>query len=304
MICHRIEPKGRGAGRGVSAASPPMAGQSPAKGRCIITPSAATTRRRVAGLLDYITAPTAAGIDGHRSDDEKCVHWGASGFDLATSVGDHIAEMGDRATSCRRGADPIEHIVLSWRPGEIPTPEQIDEAAKFLLRETGYEAHQAVWALHADRGHMHMHVVMNRVSADGRMKPSGWLLNNMHRAIAHIEEAQGWSREENGRYEIAAGDAVEVGARRDTPSLSAPARRAEISTGLASAQRTAQERVPDLKSVTTWTELHRVMGKAGMRYERKGSGAVIHVGERTVKASDVARSRRAFAALTCDSASR
>ncbi len=290
MICHRIEPKGRGAGRGVSAVPPPMAGQSPAKGRCIITPSAATTRRRVAGLLEYITAPTAAGIDGHGDGDEKCVHWGASGFDLATSVADHIAEMADRATSCRRGSDPIEHLVLSWRPGEIPTPEQVDQAAATLLRQTGYEAHQAVWALHADRGHMHMHVVMNRVTHDGRMKPSGWMINNLHRAIAHIEEAQGWSREDRSRYEIVAGSAIEIGAQRDATSLSAPARRAEISTGIASAQRMAQERVPDLKSVTTWAELHRVMGKVGLRYERKGSGAVIHVGAKTVKASDVARS--------------
>lgn len=64
----------------------------------------------------------------------------------------------------------------------------------------------------------------------------------------------------------------------------------KIQTGQKSAQRIAIENaVPILAQAGSWPALHSRLAAAGMAYHRKGSGAVVQVGDVLVKASDVAR---------------
>jgi hypothetical protein len=64
----------------------------------------------------------------------------------------------------------------------------------------------------------------------------------------------------------------------------------EAATGAKSAQRIAQERGHALiKNARSWPELHEKLAAAGLRFEQKGSGAIIFVGEVAVKASSVDR---------------
>ena len=64
----------------------------------------------------------------------------------------------------------------------------------------------------------------------------------------------------------------------------------EHATGEKSAQRIAQERGHSIiKDAQSWPELHEKLAEAGLRFEKKGSGAIIFVGEKAVKASSVDR---------------
>mgnify|MGYP002765839242 FL=1 len=65
----------------------------------------------------------------------------------------------------------------------------------------------------------------------------------------------------------------------------------ECATGEKSAQRIAQERGHAImQNAASWEEMHARLAEVGLRFERKGSGAVIWVGEIAVKASSVDRS--------------
>ncbi|MBD5646390.1 MAG: hypothetical protein HDQ89_01805 [Desulfovibrio sp.] len=64
----------------------------------------------------------------------------------------------------------------------------------------------------------------------------------------------------------------------------------ERATGEKSVQRIVQERAHELiKNAQSWADLHISLKKAGLRFEKKGSGAIIWVGEQAVKASSVDR---------------
>lgn len=65
----------------------------------------------------------------------------------------------------------------------------------------------------------------------------------------------------------------------------------ECATGEKSAQRIAQERGHAImQNAASWEEMHARLAEVGLRFEKKGSGAVIWVGEIAVKASSVDRS--------------
>lgn len=58
---------------------------------------------------------------------------------------------------------PVKHISLSWHPDELPTREQMIEAAEGFLKEMSWDQHQALLVAHDDRDHSHLHIMLNRV---------------------------------------------------------------------------------------------------------------------------------------------
>jgi hypothetical protein len=112
----------------------------------------------------------------------------------------------------------------------------------------------------------------------------------MEHAARRIEHAQGWQTEENTWSEI--GENGEVIQKPDTSKtrIRQETKDAENQTGEKSAIRKAQEALIDpLKNISGWDGLHALMKSNGMEYRKKGSGAVIHVGEVIIKASGVSR---------------
>lgn len=231
---------------------------------------------RIRGLTAYIRAP-------ERTDrTEKCVYAGARGF-LTEAPHAQTAEMVALALDCVRSKDPVNHYVLSWREGEQPSEAQIEEAVTVFLCELGLEENQAIYGLHADTENCHLHIAVNRVHPEsGRCVEinRGFDLEAAHRAVAKIEEAQGW---QTTRHYERGGEA-----RPRQPGQRTVDR--EQRTGEKSAQRMGmEEAAPIIKAAATWQELHRELGKLGMAYRKTGSGATIQVGEIIVKASTVSR---------------
>lgn len=247
----------------------------------------ASKAKRIGGLSNYIAEPAK------QNGREKCIHFGALGF-VCSDLKSQRAEMLALATDATRSPDPINHYVLSWRAGERPTPEQADEAVLMFIEHLGLIGHQAFYGLHDDTDNMHMHVMVNRVHPDnGRVVEinKGFDKKAGHEAIAKIEHAQGWSKERNRLYEVAGGQVVKRerhAERKRQPTAEKKDR--ELRTGEQSAERIAiTDAGPSIKAAQTWPQLHQALAQLGMRYERKGSGALIFVGEIGIKASNVDR---------------
>lgn len=248
----------------------------------------ATKTARIRGLVDYIRAPQ------REYGAEKCIYAGTRGFLSHTPEGQK-AEMIALAEEAVRSKDPICHYVLSWHEGETPTPAQVDEAVSLFLDELGLTDHQVIYGLHDDTDNRHCHIAVNRVHPDTLrvIKPNqGFDIEAAHRAIARIERTQGWRKEHNALYDVSADGQVVKRARdhgrERQPTAEKQSR--EHWTGEQSAERIAiTEAGPIIKSAKTWQQLHQALAKVGMRYERKGSGALVYVGDVALKASNVDR---------------
>lgn len=251
----------------------------------------ATKAARVRGLVDYIAAPERAGSD------EKCVYAGARGF-LSADLESQEAEMLALAQEAVRSKDTVNHYVISWREGEQPSPKQVEEAIDIFLDELGLQDHQAIYGLHADTDNLHLHLAVNRVHPETLevIKPNkGFDIEAAHRAIARIEHAQGWQREQHGRYEVTEkGHELELERVQRDPSRArqpaSPKRDMEQRTGEKSAERIAiEEGAPVIQRAASWQQMHRELAERGMRYEKTGSGATLLVGEVRIKASSADR---------------
>ena len=247
---------------------------------------------RVEGLADYARRPTGGDLR------EKCIHGGARGFQATTRAGQK-AEMLALAEVSAHSKDPINHYVLSWPRGEQPTPAQIEDAVDVFLDTMGLVGHQTLYGLHADTDNVHLHLMVNRVHPITRKVieiNQGFDLEALHRAVARIEYAQGWQREARGRYRVQADGTVQRDRQSPLETVLAdtqqvPNRQANRHAGgVKSATRIAVEvAAPAIRAATSWTDLHTRLAALGLRYPRKGSGAVLWVGETAVKASRAGR---------------
>ena len=149
-------------------------------------------------------------------------------------------------------------------------------------------AHQTICALHRNTENLHLHIVLNRTSPDSyRVADNGWSIDRAHRALAEIVKRQGWEQEVHSIHMTSSADTRR---RAGVPSPHTRARDYENATGAKSAERVAIETAAGaLKAATNWSDVNAALAAKGMRYEQKGSGALIWVGDTAVKASSVGR---------------
>ena len=250
---------------------------------------------RIRTLAAYIRAPES------ESSTEKCVYYGARGFVAETAKG-HAAEMLALAEDAVRTRDPINHYTLSWREGEFPTSEQVEEAIDILLDEMQLAEHQVIYGLHADTDNVHLHVMLNRAYEDDktggvkvRKINRGYDIDSVHRVGARIESAQGWEVEANKRYRVLNDGTLERASREETEAAPGGPGQQQLDrerrTGEKSAVRSASElAAPIIAQARSWEELHTGLAKRGLRYERTArarTGAVVIIGAVTMKASRV-----------------
>jgi hypothetical protein len=240
---------------------------------------------RVGSLLDYIVA------DGH-ADTQKAEYIGANGDFYSDSQQGQRAEMVALAMEANRSKDPVDHWLLSWKEGEQPTQAQCNEAVGILKQHLGMSSDQlAVFALHRNTENYHLHVVLNRVHPDTlRVEDKGWCIDKAHKAIAEIVHAQGWEAEKNARYLTSRAGEVTRASSMRKPLTRSKALDYENATGEKSCERIAQERAaPILRNAKTWAQVHEGLAQVHMLYERKGSGAMLWVGDQPLKASCIGR---------------
>lgn len=87
---------------------------------------------------------------------------------------DALKELAGIGPGGRRGERPVYHFTLSWSREERVSEEQALAAVEEALLELKLEDRQAVGIVHRDTDHLHVHVVVNRVSPeDGRFAGTG-----------------------------------------------------------------------------------------------------------------------------------
>lgn len=206
-----------------------------------------------------------------------------------------ISEMATLASESVRSKNPVNHYVMSWREGELPTPQQIEESLDIFTEQTGLGGCQMIAAYHQNTANRHLHIAVNRVDPithKVREIENGFDIKAGNRAIAKIEHKQGWKPADNAIFEVnSLGEIVRRGRKKkNTPPLPQGAADAEARSGQKSIARQAVERAGDVFEVaTSWQELHRLLAIKGLRYERKGSGALVWLGDEALKASTVSR---------------
>jgi hypothetical protein len=241
----------------------------------------------VRALVDYIAGLRAGGTG------EKVEHRDAANL-LNIDHEGQVQEMIDLAEMARHCPQPVQHWIMSWREGEQPTSAQADAAVAIFLDEMGLARHQAIYALHRDTHNWHLHLAVNRVDPETEkvVTVNGRFDHEVaHRAIARIEREQSWRREDRALFIVGpGGDLERVRPRGHEGEVSNGARDFEERVGARSAERIALEDVaPILRGARSWSEMHKELCQHGIRFERKGSGAILWIGEQPVKASRAGR---------------
>ncbi len=101
-----------------------------------------------------------------------------------------------------RRSRPCYHLVLSWSPLERPDDDQMIAAARQVLRALGAGEHQAVIAIHRDRVHPHVPIILNLVNPlSGRSLELGHDYARLKQACRRIERQMGWPAD-RGCYDV------------------------------------------------------------------------------------------------------
>ncbi|MGK2286540.1 relaxase/mobilization nuclease domain-containing protein [Pedomonas sp. V897] len=246
---------------------------------------------RVAALSGYVLdmGDTADGILAG----EKVEAYGSLSL-VGPALPEWQMEMLAVAARAPRSRNPIEHYVLSWQEDEHPDPQQAKEAVGLFLETLGLERCQAIWALHANTDNDHIHIMVNRIDpATGKALQAGdgWDIDAAHRAIALIEDRQGWKQEEGALYFARQGRLFDARTNRPVDKQGRGKRRQEVEGRqdgrLPSEQRAAL--LEALRDAADWQDLHGRLAELEAAYERKGSGAVVRLGREEIKASTLGR---------------
>jgi Relaxase/Mobilisation nuclease domain len=183
--------------------------------------------------------------------------------------------------------------VMSWQEDERPTRDQVDQAIDILLEELDMTDRQVIYATHQDTDNYHVHVAINRVHPDTLKAPNNFRdVELAHKAVARIQQTQGWKSEQRARYEVIDGQTqrVQHPPQANKQPAGQIAQQIESHQGIKSAERVGIETGADLiRSAHSWRDLHQSLADRGMRYEQYGTGAYLYVGDVKLKASSAGR---------------
>jgi len=242
----------------------------------------------ILSLTDYALAIEMLGAQ----PGEKVAAFGARSL-VGNDLADWQVQMLAVAARAPTVQSPLLHIILSLREGEVWTAGQRDEAIDIALTTLKLERCPLVWAEHSNTQNPHLHLSVVRVDpASGKAAGTDWLIDDLHQALALIEERQGRTREPDALY-IARGGAVfdaDSGAMvRD--------RDGTFISGWYKGRGTKHKRLPEALSrrradlihaaagAHSWADVHEAFAAMNCTYDRAGSGARIAYAGQSVKAS-------------------
>jgi Ti-type conjugative transfer relaxase TraA len=105
------------------------------------------------------------------------------------------AEMAEHAAMLRPDVKKaVQHVSLSAAPGEHLTDEQWRRVAEAYMEKMGFKDNQHVLVRHADTGHDHVHLILNRVSMSGDLASTQYDYRRQEIALDRIEREHGLVR--------------------------------------------------------------------------------------------------------------
>ncbi|MBV6843473.1 MULTISPECIES: TraI/MobA(P) family conjugative relaxase [Xanthomonas] len=204
-------------------------------------------------------------------------------------------EMWGTSALSARIKDPVFAGVLSWRPDERPTVEQMREAGLMHLKAQGLEGHQYVMSIHKDTDKWHLHFVANRVHPEtGHVAELSYSKMTAVRTAREIEIEQGWQHVDKGPFVVREQGGEKVVdyrhasakariAEREAEGKNKPdqARKMEAFSGKESLASYVQgepkkDALAALDKGGDWQALHKALATHGLAIKPKGPGFAIH----------------------------
>ena len=102
---------------------------------------------------------------------ELLVAEGVRGYDVKLMAEDFAIQQSLRPEKKRA----CMHAILSFYPGEILSDEKMKTIAKEYLDKLAVTNTQYVISKHSDKAHIHLHIVANMVSNDGKAIKDNWI---------------------------------------------------------------------------------------------------------------------------------
>lgn len=84
-------------------------------------------------------------------------------IDDPTMAAHFMAATADLSKRCQK---PVYHLILSWDRSDEPEPAAMSEVADSVLSKIGLAHHEALYVAHQDKEHPHLHIMVNRISAE------------------------------------------------------------------------------------------------------------------------------------------
>ncbi|MBS50755.1 MAG: TraI/MobA(P) family conjugative relaxase [Sphingobium sp.] len=188
-----------------------------------------------------------------------------------------IACMAVQAQNKRSEADKTYHLIVSFRPGERPTPEVIREIEERICAGLGYVEHQRVSATHHDTDNVHLHIAINKVHPTRRTVHSPL---RDYRTLAELcdkLEAEFGLERDNHASRKRGGE----GRAADMEQI------AGLESMIGWVRRTCGD---EIKAADSWQALHATMAANGLAMQARGNGLVVIAQNGTaIKASSIAR---------------
>ena len=185
--------------------------------------------------------------------------------------------LNTQSLNTRAQSDKTYHLIVSFRPGEMPSSATVRAIEARVCQRLGFNEHQRVSVLHHDTNTVHLHLAINKIH------PTRYTLHEPYKAYRvfgelcdrledefHLEPDNHHVRKTSGENR-----ATDMERQAGTESLIGWIQR---------------ESLDHLRSAKSWPELHQVLHQHGLMIQPRGQGLVITDGQGTfARASSVAR---------------
>ena len=185
--------------------------------------------------------------------------------------------LNTQSLNTRAQSDKTYHLIVSFRPGELPSAETVRAIEARVCHRLGFGEHQRVSVLHHDTNNVHLHLAINKIH------PTRYTLHEPYKAYRAFGELCD-SLEEVFQLERDHHQVRKTGGENRASDME---RHAGTESLIGWMQR---ECLGELRSAQTWAELHQMLQHHGLAIQPRGQGLVITDGQGTfVRASSVAR---------------
>ena len=221
-----------------------------------------------AGLVNYITD---AQSKEHRLGNVRITNCETENLKAA------MAEvLATQFGNTRASNDKTYHLLLSFRAGENPSANVLNQIEDRVCSGLGFSQHQRISAVHNDTDNLHIHIAINKIH------PKRKTIHEPYKAYKALAD-------------ICQSLEAEFGLERDNhdPKKTLSEGRAndmERHSGIESLVTWIKtECLEGIRSANSWQELHTYLSEHGLKLKEQGAGLVFECEDLRVKPSTVAR---------------
>lgn len=185
--------------------------------------------------------------------------------------------LATQAKNQRATGDKTYHMLISFAPGENPSPQVLREIEDRVALSIGFKEHQRISVVHHDTDNLHIHVAINKIH------PQTFNMIEPYRAYKTFAEVA-------SKLEIELGLQITNHQTRKNRSENL-ADDMELHSGIESLinwmKRNCKEQID---AAQNWSDLHKILAKHHMRIQIRANGFIFCDEDGlTVKASSVSR---------------